>query len=58
MKRIGLFLGGWFIGVFILNKFVFALMLEFVKNEIAVSIMCVVLTTVYAIVLGCVVTED
>ena len=50
--RIAIFLVSWFLGVVVLNKFVFQLMLEFVQNEGAVATICIITIIVWTVVVG------
>lgn len=52
MIRLLTFFLGWCIGLFVLNQFVFKLMFEFIKNENAVAILCVLLITVFTLTWG------
>jgi hypothetical protein len=51
------FLIGFMVGIFILNHWVFSLFLQFIKNENAVAIICSIITMIYIIVLGCLISE-
>ena len=58
MKKLAYFLGGWAFGIAIMNKYIYSLMLESIKNESAVAILTVIITCVYTIVLSVVVTHE
>ena len=55
LKKFIYFIGGWVIGIMVLNKLVFQLMLEFVRNDAAVVTMCVITTIVFTLVWGTIV---
>lgn len=43
------YLIGWCLGVIVLRMFVFDIMMEFIKDDIAVAILCILLITVYTL---------
>lgn len=55
LKKLIYFIGGWIIGIIVLNKLVFQLMLEFIRNEGAVAAMCIITTIVFTLVWGTIV---
>lgn len=55
LKKFLYFIGGWVIAVLVLNKLVFKLMLEFVRNEGAVAAICIICVIVVTVVWGTIV---
>jgi hypothetical protein len=55
MIKLTSFLLGWILGIFILNKLVFELMIKFIQDPTAVAILCICLITVYTVVWGVIV---
>ena len=55
LKKFIYFIGGWVIWIMVLNKLVFQLMLEFVRNDGAVTAMCIITTIVFTLVWGTIV---
>ena len=55
MIKLIYFIGGWIVGLFALNGIVFNTLFQFIKNENAVAILCVMIVSVYTVVLGIIV---
>ena len=55
MIRLIYFMVCWCTGLFALNKLVFSMMKEIIQDPIAISIIYVLLVTVFTVVLGCLV---
>ena len=51
LKTLYFFLA-WSGGIIVLNQFMFKLLFQFIKDENAVAILCVLILSVYTVVLG------
>ena len=57
MRNVIYFMASWTIGLVALSQIIFNTLFQFIHDENAVAILCVMIVSVFTVVLGCVVLK-